>query len=97
MRICRVDRNQVEIVKALRKAGCTVTPTHTVGAGFPDLVVGRQGVNFLLEIKDGEKPPSGRALTSDEQKWHIEWRGVVHIVCSIEDALNVVLANKEVA
>lgn len=91
MRICRVDRNQSEIVKALRKVGCTVTPTHIVGDGFPDLVVGWQGVNHLLEVKDGTKPPSARALTPDESKWHIQWRGVVHIVYSIDDALRVVV------
>lgn len=94
MRACRVDRNQSEIVKALRKVGCTVTPTHTVGDGFPDLVVGRQGVNYLMEVKDGTKSPSARALTTDEHKWHIEWRGLVHIVYSVEDALRVVLEGK---
>jgi Holliday junction resolvase len=91
VRACRTDSNQVEIVQALRKAGCTVTPTHMVGDGFPDLVVGRNGVNHLLEIKDGAKPPSARALTKDEKKFHIEWRGVVEIVYSIDDALRVVL------
>jgi Holliday junction resolvase len=90
MRACRTDRNQAEIVKALRQIGCTVTPTHMVGDGFPDLVVGRNGVNHLLEVKDGAKPPSGRQLTTDEKKFHIEWRGVVHIVYSIDDALQVV-------
>lgn len=92
MRACRTDSNQVEIVKALRKVGCTVTPTHMVGDGFPDLVVGHNGVNHLLEVKDGKKPPSARGLTADESKWHIEWRGVVNIVYSIDDALRVVLA-----
>lgn len=91
MRACRVDSNQVEIVKALRQIGCTVTPTHTIGAGFPDIVVGRNGINYLMEIKDGKKPASARALTPDETKWHIEWRGVVHIVYSVDDALRVVM------
>lgn len=90
MRACRVDSNQVEIVKALRKIGCTVTPTHTVGDGFPDLVVGRNGINHLMELKDGTKPPSKRELTPDERKFHIEWRGTVHVVYSVEDALRVV-------
>lgn len=92
MRACRTDSNQVEIVKALRKAGCTVTPTHMVGDGFPDLVVGRNGINHLLEVKDGTKPPSARGLTADEKKWHIEWRGVVNVVYSVDDALRAVLA-----
>lgn len=90
MRACRTDSNQTEIVKALRKIGCTVTPTHMVGDGFPDLVVGRNGVNHLLEIKDGAKVPSKRELTKDEKKFHIEWRGTVNIVYSVDDALRVV-------
>lgn len=91
MRICRTDANQAEITAALRKAGCSVTPTHTIGSGFPDLVVGYKNNNFLMEIKDGAKPPSARELTKDEKKFHIEWRGTVHIVYSVEDALRVVL------
>lgn len=97
MRVCRVDRNQAEITKALRQAGCTVTPTHVIGDGFPDLVVGYRGINHLLEVKDGMKPPSAQALTVDEKKWHIGWRGTVHVVKSVDDALRVVLADKEVA
>jgi len=92
MRAARVDANQADIIKALRKIGCTVTPTHTIGKGFPDLVVGRNGVNHLLELKDGTKPPSARTLTPDEAKFHIEWRGVVHIVYSVDDAMRVVMA-----
>lgn len=90
MRACRTDSNQTEIVTALRKIGCTVTPTHMVGDGFPDLVVGRNGVNHLLEIKDGAKVPSKRELTKDEKKFHIEWRGTVDVVYSVDDALRVV-------
>lgn len=91
MRACRTDANQVEIVKALRKAGCTVAHTHTIGDGFPDLVVGHNGINHLLEVKDGSKSPSKRELTQDEKKFHIEWRGVVNVVYSVDDALRVVL------
>lgn len=95
MRICRTDRNQAEIVSALRKVGCSVTPTHMVGDGFPDLVVGRNGINHLIEIKDGAKPPSARELTKDEKKFHIEWRGTVHVVYSVDDALKLLRANQQ--
>lgn len=86
----RVDTNQPEIVNALRKVGATVAPTHTLGRGFPDLVVGFRGYNYLLEIKDGSKPPSKRKLTPDELKWHEEWNGQVAIVNSIDEALRVI-------
>lgn len=36
----RTDRNQAEIVKALRAAGCSVQCLHAVGGGVPDLLVG---------------------------------------------------------
>lgn len=86
----KIDANQPEIVSALRKAGCFVQPLHTVGGGVPDLLVGRAGVNHLLEIKDGSKPPSARRLTPDQVEWHALYRGTVHIVTSIDEALKAV-------
>ncbi len=89
----RVDANQPEIVQALRDCGAIVKHTHTIGKGFPDLIVGYRGVNYLLEVKDGSKPPSARKLTDDEQRWHDEWRGQVVVVNSVEEAISVI--NKE--
>jgi len=43
----RVDRNQPEIVDALRKAGASVGHTHAVGQGFPDIVVGVKGLTLV--------------------------------------------------
>lgn len=43
----RVDRNQPEIVDALRKAGASVGHTHSLGHGFPDIVVGLQGLTLV--------------------------------------------------
>ena len=83
----RIDANQPEIVKALRQAGATVTSTATIGKGFPDIAVGFRGTNYLMEIKDGNKPPSAQKLTKDERDWITEWRGQVAVVNSIEQAL----------
>ena len=83
----RVDRNQVEIMKALRAMGASVQPLHTVGSGCPDLLVGFKGINRLIEIKDGSKPPSARKLTPDQEIWHWGWRGSVHVVNSIDEAI----------
>ena len=88
-RAARVDDNQAEIVAALRAAGCSVTSLASIGKGCPDIVVGRSGVNYLLEIKDGKKPPSKRRLTPDEQSWQEAWRGQVAVVNSVEDAFMV--------
>jgi len=74
-RAARVDANQRAIVAALRRVGATVVPTHTMGQGFPDLLVGHMGETFLLELKDGEKKPSAQALTDDECYFILHWKG----------------------
>lgn len=43
----RVDRNQPEIVKAVRKAGASVGHTHEIGKGFPDIVIGCDGLSLV--------------------------------------------------
>jgi hypothetical protein len=84
-----VDDNQAQVVAALRKAGATVQPLHTIGKGCPDLLVGFRQVNLLLEVKDGQKPPSARKLTPDEKAWIGSWRAPVYIVNSPEQALTI--------
>lgn len=86
-RAARTDSNQQEIVRALRSAGCSVQPIHQLGRGVPDLLVGFEGRNYLLELKNGSKVPSKRRLTEDEQKWHEQWQGQVTIVNSVEEAI----------
>lgn len=84
-RAAKIDANQPAIVQAFRDAGCSVQTCHTVGSGFPDLVVGYKGFTFLVEVKDGAKPPSARRLTSDQVIWHANWLGTVHIVENVSD------------
>ena len=86
-RAAKVDANQKRIVKFLRDLGCSVQPLHAVGSGVPDLLVGYGTRNFLLEVKDGDKPPSARALTEPQVKWHESWRGSVFTVINAEDAI----------
>lgn len=86
-RAAKVDRNQPEIVEALRKCGASVAITSMVGAGFPDIVVGYQGKVFLLEIKDGDKPPSAQKLTPAQIEFRANWRGHYEVVNSIDAAL----------
>ena len=86
-RAARVDANQTQIVSALRAAGASVEQLSAVGKGCPDLLVGYRNVNILMEIKDGEKTPSERKLNSDQIVWHRDWKGVVFLVTSVEEAL----------
>jgi len=89
-RAARVDANQAEIVAALRKCGCTVQSLASVGNGVPDLLVGRAGRNYLLEVKDGSKSPSARDLTGDELRWLHGWRGAATVVETVEEAMKAV-------
>ena len=100
MRARRTDRNQIEIVSALRKIGCSVAVTSGAGDGFPDIVVGRTDIhgekrNWLIEIKDGEKPPSERKLKPKQIKFHAEWNGQVDVVTSKEEAINLILQHEQ--
>jgi len=89
-RLGRTDSNQADIVRTLRAAGCSVQSLASTGNGCPDLLVGRSGVNHLLEVKDGDKSPSKQRLTEDEIKWHDNWRGHVCVVKSVDEALRAV-------
>lgn len=85
MTYSRVDANQSDIVAALRSAGATVVQLHTVGKGCPDIAVGHGGINYLVEIKFDK----GR-LTPHEERFHADWRGIVHVVRTVDDALRMI-------
>ena len=55
----RRDVNEPAIVTALERAGCLVLRQDVPC----DLLVGSRGRWLLIEVKDGEKPPSARMLT----------------------------------
>lgn len=90
MRAARTDDNQKAIVKALRKLGASVAVTSSMGDGFPDLVVGFRTKNYLIECKDGKKPPSERKLTEDQEKFHATWYGTAHVANSVDEAVQIV-------
>ena len=87
-RAAKIDANQPEIVKALRSVGATVQPLHQVGEGVPDLLVGYRRTTYLIEVKDGAKPPSKRELTPDQVTWHGQWwGGPCLVVNNVSEAL----------
>lgn len=99
MRAAKVDRNQSEIVQAIRATGATVLHLHTL-KGAADILVGHScaclacgheaRVNSLIEIKDGSLPPSQRRLTVAETRFHHSWRGQIAIATTIEEALAII-------
>lgn len=86
-----MDENQEQIVLAFRALGASVQSLSSIGNGCPDLLVGYRGGNYVVEVKDGSKAPSRRALTNDQKVWHDEWNGSVDIVQSDDDVLTLVI------
>jgi hypothetical protein len=86
----RVDDNHHEIVRVLREVGATVHDGAAIGDGFPDLIVGFRGINYLIEIKDGSKIPSRRRLTPAQEKFHSTWRGQATTVTNELEALSAI-------
>ena len=86
----RIDDNQKEVVSQLRKLGVSVAITSMLGKGFPDLVLGYQNKNFLIELKDGSKTKSRKTLTEDEAKFFNDWKGQVDKCESLDDICRII-------
>ena len=79
----RVDSNQDEIVKALRKKGCSV---EVIGRPV-DLLIGYKSKNYLVECKNRD---GLNKLTPFQERWIPQWRGQVRIVHSVDEAIELV-------
>ena len=67
----RTDSNQTEIIKTLRQLGCSVFDSSRIAGGFPDLVVGRNQITCLVEIKSDAKAK----FTSSQEMFMMNWKG----------------------
>lgn len=87
-RAARRDANERRVIDALRTCGAYVKQIND--EGLADLLIFYRGHTLIFEVKDGDKPPSARALTPAEQKFHDEWPGTnLYIVTSEHDALDI--------
>ena len=87
----RRDENEPGIVLALESAGCSVTRISE--PGVTDLIVGRAGKNYLIEVLGPEKLKRYRktgGLTPEQVKWHRTWNGVIYRVRNELEALEAV-------
>ena len=77
----RRDANHAEIVTAFQQCGYSVLDLSQVGGGCPDLLVGRRGRDYLIEVK------SSRGRVSNEQSsWTREWLGYTpRVVRTVDD------------
>jgi Holliday junction resolvase len=71
----RVDTDQAAIVARLRVAGYSVLSLSGMGKGCPDLLVGKDGVNYLCEVK----ATKGK-LTPEQEQFLNQWQGTVTIL-----------------
>jgi len=93
VRFGRVDANQKPIVRTLSSIpGVSVKVLSDVGKGMTDLLIGRMGINYLIELKDGEKVKSKQKLTDDQVEFHSEhgWKGQKAVCNCLEQVLEVI-------
>lgn len=84
MRRVPQKRDAIEplIVEVLQRAGFSVAKWSAKDC--PDLVVGRDGRTYLVEVKSGAK----EKLRDGQARFHREWRGApVFVVRSVDDAI----------
>ena len=96
----RRDENERDIVKALRKAGASVTGLNETGV--PDLLVGYEGRTYLLEVKQQHGAPGAGMRKTDsglretQEKWWAAWRGLAPaIVTTSLEALTAIGATRD--
>jgi Holliday junction resolvase len=91
----KTDSTQAAIIAALRAAGATVEmiQSATGRPGIPDLLCGRRGVTYLLEVKtiEGKRKPKAARCSPEQIKWHAAWGGrPVTVVTTPEEALRAI-------
>lgn len=77
----RRDKNEPEIIKALKAIGCSV---HQLDQPL-DLLVGYRGLNWLIEVKTDK----GK-LTEGQEEFLPEWRGQLCVARTPEQAIDIV-------
>jgi len=83
-RAAKRDLTEPVIVLALMQAGFSVT--RISGADVPDLLIGRNGITTLAEVKTGKAK-----LKPGQAKFAAEWRGAKPLVLrSLDDALRLI-------
>ena len=83
----RTDGNHSLVVEQLREAlpEANIFDSSGAGRGFPDLVIGWKGFNFLVELKN---PARGRTrLTKAQVGFHENWQGPIFIAHSSLEVL----------
>ena len=84
------DGNHRYIVNAFIAFGCTVVTLDVSTKNVPDLLVGKGGVDQLVEVKP-DMPETHREHCAEQRDWANAWRGRSPVVVrNLDDVLNVV-------
>ena len=65
-----------------------------LGKGAPDIIVGYNNLNYLVEIKDGDKPKAQQKLTPDEVKFQSEWKGNYYVINCFDKLRDIILQDE---
>lgn len=90
----RTDHNQAEIVKALREMGASVLCADQQGGGFPDLIVGWRGQNYLIEIKNPNSQYGRSGFNPNQKAWNSLWKGSAPMIVRTIDEAIAILTQK---
>lgn len=82
-RTSRIDKNQTEIIKDLRKLGYSVVSLSGVGGGCPDLLVAKLGITILVEVKSGNNQ-----LKENQKDFFSGWAGICVLARTVDDVEN---------
>ena len=82
MKFDKRDLTEAAITAALTKAGCDIEYVYRQPY---DIIVGRAGNTYLLEIKSGKA-----ALRPSQKVFKMTWRGNYSVVRTVEEALRAV-------
>ena len=96
-RAARTDRNHTQIMNTFRQCGCSVLDLSAVGKGCPDLLVGFNGNDYQIEVKDGTKPPSGRKLRDSQELHKLKWKGRKPMVVDSPDGVLDLINNERLS
>jgi hypothetical protein len=89
----RRDISHKPIAKGLLAAGFSVWDTSRLGGDFPDLIIGKHGIDAKVECKTMDRRKNGpvtaaELLSAGQKDFKSTWRGTPVIVAySIEEAL----------
>jgi len=84
----RVDANHAQIRGVLRALCPVVEDLSDVGRGMPDLLLKTaRGSVYLVEVKDGRRPPSERKLSPAEEATAVRWGASYRVVLSEDEAI----------